>query len=395
METTPKWELEERNLRLQRRMASSGLDAVFIVQNADLFYFTGTVQEGLLFIGCEGPPLFLVRRSYERAVAESALEHIQSFQSLKEAADLVKGHGLRHLKRVGLELDVLPVIQYQRLERVFPGIEFVDASPIIRQVRAVKSPYEIGLMREAADICDIMACHLREIVKEGMTEIELAADIEAEARRSGHQGFVRFRRFNHESFYGHLLAGENGAIPAYIDASTGGRGPSPAFGQGAGNRRIQAYEPILLDYPGAYKGYLADQSRLFAIRGLPDDLVRAYDVTLEIYNEILQRIRPGARSDDIYKAAVALAEKLGYQEFFMNYGAAQVSYIGHGVGTEIDEFPFLARGFEMTLEEGMTIAIEPKLVFPGRGVIGIEDTILINREGCESLTFSDRELGIL
>lgn len=395
MEHIPKGELGDRYSRLQAKMASAGLNAVFILQNADLFYFAGTVQDAFLCIPCEGLPLFFVRRDYERARAESALDYIYPFQSLKQIPDLLKGQGVEKLERVGLELDVLPVNHYFRIQNAFSGVKFADASFLIRRVRAIKSPYEIGLMRRAAHICDLMACILPRVVKVGMTELELAAEIEAEARRHGHQGFVRFRRFNHESFYGHLLAGESGAIPAYIDSATGGSGLSPAFGQGPGSHRIQAHEPILLDYPGVYQGYLADQSRLFAIGGLPEDLGRAYGAALKILEEVIRHLKPGASSEAVYKAAVALAEELGYSAYFMNYGTAQVPHIGHGIGSEIDEFPFLARGFNMALEPGMTIAVEPKLVFPGRGVVGIEDTFLITDGGCESLTFSGRDLVIL
>jgi len=239
MELTPRSELESRIARLQARLAAANdAEAVFIFQAADMFYFAGTVQDAWLVIARQGPPLMLVRRSLERARAESALEYILPFTNPREIPKLLAPHGLGQLKRVGLEFDVLPVQQYARVGRLFPTMQFVDASQLIREVRMLKSAYEVGCIRRAALIQDRMAAKLREALKPGMTELELAAEIEAEARRHGHQGFIRARRFNLECFYGHLLSGENGAVPSWMDSPTGGTGLSPAFGTGLGARRI-------------------------------------------------------------------------------------------------------------------------------------------------------------
>ncbi|MBI2114008.1 MAG: aminopeptidase P family protein [candidate division NC10 bacterium] len=396
MELTPRSELESRIARLQARLvAARDAEAVFIFQAADLFYFTGTTQDAWLVIGREGPPLLLVRRSLERARAESALEHILPLENPREIPRLLAGHGLGGLKRVGLEFDVLPVQQYARVGRLFPTMQFVDASALIREVRMVKSPYEIACIRRAAAIQDRMAAKLRDVVRPGMTELALAAEIEAEARRHGHQGIIRTRRFNMECFFGHLLSGENGAIPSWMETPTGGTGLSPAVGNGVGRRRIQPHEPILLDYAGACDGYHADQSRLFSLGALPDDLVKAHQACLDILAEVLANLRPGAKAGEVFARAVALAERLGYADRFMNTGPAQVSFVGHGVGVELDEIPYLAAGTNLTIEAGMTLAVEPKIVFPGRGIVGVEDTVLVTTGDPEFLTVTPRELVVL
>lgn len=396
MELTPRSELESRIARLQARLvAASDAEAVFIFQAADLFYFTGTTQDAWLVIGREGPPLLLVRRSLERARAESALEHILPLENPREIPRLLAGHGLGGLKRVGLEFDVLPVQQYARVGRLFPTMQFVDASALIREVRMVKSPYEIACIRRAAAIQDRMAAKLRDVVRPGMTELALAAEIEAEARRHGHQGIIRTRRFNMECFFGHLLSGENGAIPSWMETPTGGTGLSPAVGNGVGRRRIQPHEPILLDYAGACDGYHADQSRLFSLGALADDLVKAHQACLDILAEVLANLRPGAKAGEVFARAVALAERLGYADRFMNTGPAQVSFVGHGVGVELDEIPYLAAGTNLTIEAGMTLAVEPKIVFPGRGIVGVEDTVLVTTGDPEFLTVTPRELVVL
>lgn len=396
MELTPRSELENRIARLQAKLiAANDAEAVFIFQTADLFYFAGTVQDAWLVIGREGPPLLVVRRSLERARAESPLEHILPLENPREIPRLLAAHGLDGLKRVGLEFDVLPVQQYARVGRLFPTMQFVDASGLIREVRMIKSAYEIGCIRRAAAIQDRMAAKLCEVVKPGMTELELAAEIEAEARRHGHQGIIRTRRFNMECFFGHLLGGENGAIPSWMETPTGGTGLSPAVGTGVSARRIQPHEPILLDYAGACDGYHSDQSRLFSLGSLPEDMLRGHQACLQILEEVLATLRPGARASDVFARAAALAERLGYADRFMNSGPAQVSFVGHGVGVELDEIPYLATGSNLTLQAGMTLAVEPKIVFPGRGMVGVEDTVLVTTADPEFLTVTVRELVVL
>ncbi len=396
MELTPRTELESRIARLRAKLAAAGdAEAVFIFQAADLFYFAGTAQDAWLVIGRDAPPLMLVRRSLERARAESALEHVVGLENPREMPKLLAQHGLGALKRVGLEFDVLPLQHYARIGRLFPAMQFVDASGLIREVRMVKSPYEVERIRRAAHIQDRMAAKLREVLRPGMTELELAAEIEAEARRQGHQGIVRTRRLNMECFYGHLLSGENGAVPSMMESPTGGTGLSPAFGNGVSMRRIQPHEPILLDYAGACDGYHSDQARLFSLGPLPADLAGAHEACLRILEEVVAGLRPGVKGSEVFTRAAAAAERLGYADRFMNAGPAQVSFVGHGVGVELDEIPYLARGSDSILEAGMTLAVEPKIVFPGRGIVGVEDTILVTTGDPEYLTVTPRELAVL
>lgn len=396
MELTPRSELDTRIARLQARLAEADdAEAVFIFQGADLFYFTGTVQDAWLIIPREGPSLLLVRRSLERARTESALDHVLPLENPREIPRLLAGYGLGRLRRVGLEFDVLPVAQYARIGRLFPVTQFVDASPLIREVRMIKSAYEVAIMRRAAAIQDRMAARMREVLRPGMTELDLAAEIEAEARRCGHQGLLRTRRFNMECFYGHLLSGESGAVPSGMDAPTGGPGLSPAFGNGPGRRKIQPHEPVMLDYVGACDGYHSDQTRLFSLGALPDELVKGYEACLSIREEILASLRPGAKAGEVFARAAALAGALGYGDRFMSTGPAQVSFVGHGVGVELDEIPQLARGVDLTIQVGMTLAVEPKIVFPGRGVVGVEDTVLVTAGEPECLTFTPRDLVVL
>jgi len=377
-------------------MAEEGLDAVIIVQNADLFYFTGTIQNGNLYIPLEGDPVYMVRKDFMRARMESGLKEVAPFSSMKDIPIHLANHGYPLPKRIGMELDVVPVGFFERYRKVFPQGEFSDATPLIRKVRMIKTKYEINIMKDAAVQVDKVCLRAREIIREGMSDMELAAELEFTARKEGHQGLLRMRAFNAELFYAHVFSGPDSAVPAYMDTPLGGVGPSPAFGQGAGYRKIKRNEPIIVDFAGCMDGYMVDQTRVFAIGGLSDRLEKGYEDMLRVQERMMLLAEERATWGDIYDECLNLAVDMGYADSFMGNRGAQVSFIGHGIGIEIDEYPFLARGFnDMPLEPGMVFAFEPKVVFPGEGAVGIENTFYLTDQGLKQLTFSDQELGIL
>lgn len=396
MRITPANELEDRYRKLQSYMVEEGLEAVIILQNADLFYFTGTIQSGNLYVPREGEPLYMVRKDFHRARGESGLKEVMPFSSMKDIPMLLADHGYPQPKRIGLELDVLPVNFFERYRKVFPHGEFSDATPLIRKVRMIKTDYEILIMRDAARQVDKVCQRAREIIREGMSDFELAAELEFTARKEGHQGLLRMRAFNAELFYAHVFSGADSAVPAYMDTPLGGVGISLAFSQGAGYKKIGRNEPIIVDFAGCLDGYMIDQTRVFVIGGLSDRLKRGYDDMLRVQERMMALADSRATWGDIYDECLALAEELGYADSFMGNKGAQVSFIGHGIGIEIDEYPFLARGFsDMTLEPGMVFAFEPKVVFPGEGAVGIENTFYLTDNGLKQLTYSSQDLAIL
>jgi Xaa-Pro dipeptidase len=392
---TPPAEIAARLDRLARGLAAADLAGAILLQQADLFYFTGTVQDGALVVGAEGEARYLVRRSLERAQRESALRRIRPYRTWRDLAAECAAMGLAGGPRLGLELDVLPAQWYLRLQEALPGARWADISPLVRALRAVKSPHEIGLMREAARIADAMARAVPRVARAGMTALEIAAEVEAEGRRRGHQGVLRFRRANHICHYGQLVAGPDALEPSYLDTPLGGSGPSPAIGFGAGPQRVEAGAPIVLDYSGGYAGYAADQTRTFLLGDPPRAVLAAHDAARDILEEARQALRPGVAAGAVYARAMEVARAGGFAETFMNQGAIQVAWVGHGVGLECDEVPVLAQGAATPLEAGMTIAVEPKIVLPGIGAVGIEDTFLVTPAGGEALTFSDRSLGLI
>jgi Xaa-Pro aminopeptidase len=383
---TPQSEIDARIRGLQTSLQQEDIDGALIVQNTDLFYFSGTIQQAHLYVPAEGPPLLMVRKSLERAQMESPLANILPLASPKKLPALIEANGLKPPAVLGMELDVLPANNYFSYRKRFPQSDIRDISFSIRTLRAVKSPHELDLIRQAAAFSDRLAGMMPNLLQPGMTEIELAGRVEAEARRLGHQGIARMRLWGAEMFYGHLMAGPSAAVPSFLASPTGGASVSPAVAQGPGFRKIQRNEPILLDYVFAWQGYISDHTRIFSIGRLPRMLVEAHAHMLDVQEHVKKMATPGTAAGDLYEAAVEMAQERGIIGNFMGAGDDRVRFIGHGVGLEVDEFPFLAKGQKTKLKEGMTIALEPKMIFPGKGVVGIENTHVVAPDGLRQLT---------
>jgi len=383
---TPKNELAHRIHRLQKQLVKSGIDAAIILQNADLYYFAGTIQQANLYVPAEGTPLLLVKKNVQRARAESDLENIVPFGSPREIPGLLKQNGHEMPQRVGMELDVLPVNLFSVYRKVFDAAGFEDISNPIRMIRAVKSKYEIDIIKKASQLADRVSAEVPNLLEEGLTEIEFAGRVEAYARSLGHQGIVRMRLFGSELFYGHIMSGPSAAVPSYLASPTGGPSTSPAIAQGPGFRKIGRHEPILVDYVFAHRGYIADHTRIYSLGKVPEKMARAHRAMLNLQEKIKTMAKPGITGGMLYDAALETAEKEGFADHFMGGDDQRVRFIGHGVGLELDEFPFLAKGQDLELAAGMVVALEPKLVYPGIGAVGIENTHLVTEEGLEQLT---------
>ena len=381
----PAAETSLRLMALQDLLAARGLDAALLMQNADLYYFSGTVQRSFLYVPAEGEATLFVRRLAERARLESPLAHIVGLGEPRELPAAVAARYGRAPVRLGLELDVLPVLELRRLERLFPAAEMHDVGRDLMRLRAVKSAWEIERQRAAAALTTAVYEHVPSILREGLTEAQFAGLVEAEARRLGHEGVIRMRGFNQEMFYGQLLTGVSGLAASFLDTPLAGTGLSPAVAQGVSFKRIGRGEPVVFDYVAVRDGYITDFTRMFSLGELPAELVRAYDAALRIEAEVVAAARPGVTCRTLYDTALVAAADEGLAGGFMGHGAAQVRFIGHGVGLELDELPVIAAN-DMQLEPGMVFALEPKFVLPGLGAIGVENTWVVSDAGLELIT---------
>lgn len=388
----PEIELKCRLAAFQQELRGAELDGALLVQKVDYYYFSGTMQLSFLFIPAAGEALLIVLKDWRRACNESALDNIVPCTSTKEVPVLVAAHYGRPPRSLGMEFDVLPVKEYFRYRELFPKTRFVDVSPLIKKVRSRKSPWEIAQMAQAAAVSAEVYATIPSLLRPGITEIELAGLLEAEAMKRGHEGLLRMRSLNHEAYSWHILSGASGGVISYIDAPMGGQGLSPAFPVGASRKPIQTGEPILVDFGVVINGYQVDQTRMYCIGKMPERFRRAYEACVEIEHAILAAAKPGVPCDHLFELSVKMAADLGFGEAYLGPQGHKVRFVGHGIGLEINEPPFLAKGHSYPLEDGMTFAVEPKMVFPGEGAVGIEDTVVVQRDGCRRLTTMPDEI---
>jgi Xaa-Pro aminopeptidase len=388
----PAEEIEQRLRRFAAALSEDGLDAAVVVQSTDLAYLTGTNQQAHLIVPASGEPRLAVRRTLDRAKRESSLSQIAGMSSLSGLRDALAASGVDPGATVGFELDVLPAGRYLGYARRLEGYELADCSPALRRVRSVKSGWELEQMRRAGEQVRAAAEAVPGLLAEGVAESQVQREVESVLREAGHQGQLRFRGFNQEMHYGQVLAGPSGAVPGYSDSPLCGPGPNAVLGKGPDGHRLRPGDPVIVDLVGGHDGYLADQTRTFALGRLDTDLRDAYAAAVWILRSSEQRIRPGAAPSELFENAERLAAEAGLADHFMGHGPDRVRFLGHGVGMEIDELPVLAPGFDDPLQPGHVIAVEPKFVFPGRGAVGIENMYAVTETGWENLTTASEEL---
>lgn len=388
---TPKEEISARIKALQERLARAGIGGAFIVQNADLFFFTGSIQQGVLVVPADGEPVYFVRKVFERAVAETAVEHVERIASPREIPAYFAKKGIA-FGSLGFEMDVMPVATFNRFAPLFPEARAVDISMDIRDIRAVKGPSEMEALRTCGRRLAGLLSAARTDILPGMTETELGGLLQGKAIAAGHTTITRMRAWNQEVGLGCVISGPDSALPSYADFPTAGKGSSPYVPVGQGHRIFGENEPIIVDLMWAQDGYLADMARTYVCGKLPAKLSMAHEMAVKVMRNIESAVRPGAVAGDLYEIGLEMASHSPFAGNFMGPPGYNVKFIGHGVGIESDEIPFIAKGSKTVLAEGMAFALEPKFVFPSEGAVGLENSYLVTETGFEKLTLMEEEI---
>jgi Xaa-Pro aminopeptidase len=382
----PADEIKARIGRLQQLMERHAMEAVFIAQRMDLFYFSGTCQNGFLVVPRQGRPLLFIRRYLPRAVDESALEDIFRIGSVKEIPDLIGKSWGRLPSCVGFELDVLPAREFEFYRRLLGVAEAPDASDLIFEVRRRKSAWEVAQLEKTAEVSRQVFDYIRRVLAPGLMEMELAGMYETFARRLGHAAGLRIRDYRTEGYNWHILSGAEGAVVGLLDSPASGTGTSAAFPSGAGRKKLAPGESILIDMATVVNGYHMDETRMFALGGMPAQALAASRACNRIHDAIIAAARPGVECRELFEIGWLTAERAGFEEIYLGPPDYKVSFVGHGVGLELIEPPFIARGRADRLEAGMVFALEPKMLLPGEFAVGIESVFTVTAAGARLLS---------
>jgi Xaa-Pro aminopeptidase len=366
----PKSEIDGRIARLKDHLKSTELEGALLMTTVELYYYSGIGTGGAVYVPVDDEPIRLVERNLDLVESYSLIPNIRPMGRMSQ---LFQTLNLPSNSRIAMESDVIPYSLMSYLQSRADGIHLSDGSDIFRKIRSRKSDYEIGLIEAAAKLVDQSFEYCTEIATPEMTEIELSMRLDAWMVENGHAGFITTRSFTSEMLIYSYVVSSSGSTLNTFFTPVSGVGLSLKYPLGPTRQKLGRDRPFLVDSCGNMKGYHSDTTRTFICGRFDDDLGGKLDSLSQVKSFLLREMKPGANLGELYGDVIELSIELGIHENFMGVDDNRVSFIGHGVGLELDELPiFYSKGPD--LEQGNVLACEPKIITPGREVLGIEDT---------------------
>ena len=387
----PAAELAVRLENLRRAMSAAHPDwgMILLDSKIDLYYFTGTMQEGALVITPDEAALF-VRHSYECAVRDSSFADIRPLGSFRGIAS-----AFPHIpETVYVATRTMTLQKLAMLQKYLP---FAPASidSILGGLRAVKSAYELECMRHAGKIhAKVLETVAPALLRPGLSEARLCSEICTSMLDHGAMGISRFNQ-PAEDVLGLASYSENSLMPTALDSPSGTVGTCIAMKSiGSTERLLRGGDTVLLDIPCGWRGYHTDKSITFYFGDLDEnpkaDLIRAaHEQCIALEKMTAELLRPGAVPAEIYEKILAAVDP-AFRDGFMN----SCKFLGHSIGLTMDEAPVLAKGFNDPVVPGMTFAVEPKIALEGIGLIGTENTYEVTEDSTAKSLTGDCETGL-
>ena len=353
--------MKPRVEKLLGLLEERGLQALFVTGPENRLYLSGfSGSSGALFITGEALYLIVDFRYAVQAGMECPHLTVVELAAGKSPADVLAELAEKHrLKNIGCEGDHLTLNQFESLKKKLPGTELIATGGLVEGLRMVKEEAEIRLIEEAVRLAELSFKEVLPAVKPGISERELAVELEYKMRRHGAEG---------AAFKVIVASGYRSALPHGV----------------ASDKRVQAGDLVTFDFGAVYRGYCSDITRTVAV-GRPDERQREiYSIVLKAQQKALDGIRAGVKASEVDALARGVIEAAGYGQCFGHS-------TGHGVGLCVHERPRLACGEDTILTGGMVVTVEPGIYLPGWGGVRIEDTVLVTEKGCRVLSSLPKE----
>ncbi len=363
-------------------MKALGADSVLLCDNASLYYLTGRVFLGYVYVTVDGSIKCFVMRPVELEG-----EDVVYIRKPEE----IPSHLAAVPSQPGLELDTLAYSTVQRLARVLDCEEPLNASAVMRMARSIKTACEIKNIKQSGVKQTHVYRQIPRLYQPGMSDIEFQIEIERACRLEGCLGQFRISGDSMELFMGNIIAGENADAPSPYDFAMGGAGMDPSLPVGADGTLIKPGMTVMVDVNGNFTGYMTDMTRVFALGEIAPEAVKAHECSRRIHRELAAMGVPGTEAKALYNRAVEIAAEEGLERYFMGH-RQHAKFVGHGLGIEINELPVIAPRSRDIITLGQVIALEPKFVIPGTGAVGVENTYLVTENGWECLTNAPEEI---
>ena len=391
----PVTELQERQRRLSKSLASHGIESALIDDPVELYWLTGGRQNGILLIGADGTGIdttHWVRRSLRRALFESGGSDCPHDTTLQPRMGALEDSLIERgcLTKPAMLSGKIPAERVSFINSRIGSLngEIENCTSLLYGLREVKSEWEISMHRESGVINRKMFEAVEEAGSAGKTELEIASVADSVSREYGFGGRIRMRKWPMDCDRVVIASGPSGSVPSYFDSAIGGIGASPISSLGAGFRKVKEGEPVLVDIVHLHRGYVSDCTRMFSAGTLSDTWHSRLEDMIEIRDSVIGSLGRGDDCSKSWKIGKSLADEMGHSENLMGMHPDQSSFLGHSVGLELDETPVVAKGFDRPLPLGGTMAVEPKVIHHD-GSIGNEDTWIRTSDGMECLTAGD------
>ncbi len=393
----------ELDLRYERyrRLLSAHLPqaaGLLILNPVTIYYFTGTLGTGVLWLPAEGEPVLMVRHGLERARMESPLETMFAFKSFSKVPELAAFAGSPIPERpaiIGVDMAGASWSIGNLIMSRLSGHEFVSADALLDKIMCVKTEWELKKMR----LCGARHHHalynlLPQRIYAGMNEREIAHKSWEVFFELGHSGMMRMSNVNEDFFLGHISAGDSANYPSRYNGPVGLRGEHPAVPfMGYPGRIWHTNEPLTCDIGFSLEGYQTDKTQVYWTGGpIPAQVLEAHEFCIQVQEWLRSQLKPGAIPSELYAHCMSMMEKQGFGDGFMALDSNKVPFLGHGIGLHVDEYPVIAKGFDEPLEAGMVMAMEPKMGIRDLGMVGVENTFEITESGGVSISGEEFEI---
>ncbi len=394
-ELISKSELYERLIRFTTIMSEMNPDweTAIILGKVNQYYFTGTMQDGMLIIKKDGNASYFIRRSYERAKDESQFSSIYPMNSYR---DVVVAMGAA-FGNTYMETELVTIGILSRLRKYFELGEIHSMDQVMQSVRSVKTLYELSWMKCSGKAHkEFLENIVPSILREGISEVDFVAELFEKMVKCGYQGVSRFSMFQSEMVVGQVGFGDSSLYPTSFDGPGGARGIYPAVPLlGSRERKLQFGDLVFVDIGFGMNGYHTDKTQVYQFGSRPsDETIKTHKSCIEIQSHISEMLMPGAIPAEIYKTVVSKLST-DFKQNFMGFGNRIVNFLGHGIGLHVNESPVIAEGFREPLQENMVFAVEPKKGIAGVGMVGVEDTYIVTPEGGQCITGGGIDIIIL
>lgn len=356
--------MNHRVMRVQEKMKPLDLDGFLITSRENRRYLTGfTGTFGWVLVTQKSIYLFTDFRYVEQAKMQTKGCQLVQFNQFAPVVTLRQVMEELGLDTLGIESDRCTVEEYELLAKQIRRKAITPLKGFVEDIRQIKDDSEIALLAQAEKIGDMAFEHVLQVIRPGMTELEIAMELEFSMRRNGADGL---------SFDSIVASGKRSALPHGV----------------ASDKKVEIGDFITMDYGCVYQGYCSDMTRTIALGKVDEKQETVYNLVRKAQEEALAKIHAGVIGKEIHAIAQNIFKDAGYGA---NFGHG----LGHSVGLEIHEEPRFSPKAEEIIQENMVITVEPGLYLPDWGGVRIEDLVVVKKDGYVNLTHSPKELIIL